>query len=70
MLAFVGVRWRILRRWAYERAAAAATIAVAVLVTPDVAALAVLAICLALLAAWIAVEAVRLRDVRARLRVE
>jgi len=69
MLAFVGLRWRVLRRWAYERAAAVPLVALAVLVTPELDALVVLALALGVLSACIAVEAIRLREVRARLHV-
>jgi low temperature requirement protein LtrA len=69
MLAFVGTRWRIIRRVAWERAGAAVTIALVVLATAELAALAILALALAILAAWIAAEAVRLRELRRALHV-
>jgi low temperature requirement protein LtrA len=68
LLAFVGARWRIIRTLAWERAAATATIALLVLATPDLAALAVLALAIGAMAAWIVFEAVRLRDLRHELR--
>jgi low temperature requirement protein LtrA len=69
MLAFVGARWRVIRSVAWERIGAAVTIPLLVLLLRDLDAVALLALALAVLAAWLAAEAVRLRELRRGLHV-
>ena len=69
MLGFVGARWRTIGAFAWERIAAAVTVPLLVLALREADALLVMAAALALLGAWIAVEAWRLRDLRRNLHL-
>ena len=68
MLGLAAGRFRLIRKLSPERFAAAAVAVVATLLLTDVSALAVLGIVVAALAVALAVEAVRLREVRAAVR--
>ena len=67
LLGFVLTRYRVIRRIAWERVGAALVVVVAVLVLDGAEALLLLALTVAALVAALALEALRLRSVRARL---
>jgi len=68
LLGFVLSRLRVVRRLAWERVGAAAVVGLSVLVLDRADALALLALAAAVLAGALAIEAVRIRETRARLR--
>lgn len=68
LLGLAAGRFRLIRQLSPERFAAAAVAVVATLLLTDVSALALLGIVVAALAVALAVEAVRLREVRAAIR--
>jgi low temperature requirement protein LtrA len=68
LLGFVLFRYRVIRRIAWERIAAALAVVAAVLVLRDTDAVFLLALAVVALAVALAVEAVRLRETRSRLR--
>jgi low temperature requirement protein LtrA len=70
MLGFVGIRWRMIRRLAWERLCAAITVPLVVLALRGIDALALLTVALAVLAGWIVAEAIRLREFRRRLHAD
>jgi low temperature requirement protein LtrA len=68
LLGFVLSRYRVIRRIAWERIGTALVVVAAVLVFDDADALVLLALSVLALVAALAVEAIRLRDARSRLR--
>ena len=68
LLGFVLSRYRVIRRIAWERIGTALVVVAAVLVFDDEDALVLLALSVLALVAALAVEAIRLRDARSRLR--
>ena len=68
LLGFVLIRLRVIRKVAWERVAAAVVVCVLVVLLDDADALVLLALSVVALAVALAVEAVRLRDARSRLR--
>jgi low temperature requirement protein LtrA len=68
VLGFALIRLRVIRRVAWERVGAAAVVAVAVLLLDEADALVLLTLSVVALVVALALEAVRLREVRARLK--
>ena len=68
LLGFVLIRIRVIRHFAWERIGAAVAVLLLVLVLDDADALVLLTLSVGVLAAALAVESIRLREARARLR--
>jgi low temperature requirement protein LtrA len=68
LLGFVLIRWRMVRRVAWERVAAGAAVVALVLVLDDAAALTLLSLSVVVLVVALAVEARRLREARVEMR--
>ena len=68
LLGFVLIRWRLVRRVAWERVAAAAVVVALVLVLEDAAALTLLSLSVVALVVALAVETHRIREARAEIR--